>query len=52
VLDAEGAFAGLSWPDAKAVAAAVACDRIGRDDYIRASNTDIASLYQWWRANG
>jgi hypothetical protein len=31
-LQAEGAFAGLSWPDAKAVAAAVAFDCTSRED--------------------
>jgi hypothetical protein len=32
VLHADGAFAGLSWPDAKAVAAAVCFDACNRDD--------------------
>jgi hypothetical protein len=32
VLHAEGAFAGLSWADAKAIAAAVSFDAITRDD--------------------
>ena len=32
VLHAEGAFAGLSWADAKAIAAAVSFDAVTRDD--------------------
>jgi hypothetical protein len=32
VLDAEGAFAGLTWADAKNIAAAVAFDAVTRDD--------------------
>jgi hypothetical protein len=32
VLDAEGAFAGLSWADAKNIAAAVSFDAVTRDD--------------------
>jgi hypothetical protein len=32
MLHAEGAFTGLSWPDAKAVAAAVCFDIVNRDD--------------------
>jgi hypothetical protein len=32
VLHAEGAFAGLSWPDARAVAAAICFDACNRDD--------------------
>jgi hypothetical protein len=32
VLHAEGAFAGLAWDDAKAIAAAVSWDVIARDD--------------------
>jgi hypothetical protein len=32
VLHAEGAFAGLSWADAKAIAAAVSFDVVTRDD--------------------